>query len=65
MHTGIKYLNETHMYIVDKFNFPYIGMQNIFQCGGFFNAAFMLNPAEYENIMHSKHISLKINFYKN
>lgn len=53
------------MYIVDKFNFPYIGMQSIFQCGGFFNAAFMLNPAEYENIMHSKHISLKINFYKN
>lgn len=40
-------------------------MQNIFQCGGFLNAAFMLYPAEYENIMHSKHISLKIYFYKN
>lgn len=40
-------------------------MQNIFQCGGFFNVAFMLNPAEYENTMHSNHISLKIYFYKN
>lgn len=53
------------MYIVDKFNFPYIAMQNIFQCAEFFNDAFMLNPAEYENIMHSKHISLIFFFYKN
>lgn len=38
----------------DKFNVPYIGVQYIFQCGvGFFNTAFILFPAENENLMHS------------